>query len=59
MNLDYLEDTFDLLILIDSSLQALESEVLEEEVEDMGNCPICQFAFQVGDQVLFFSLLRF
>ena len=37
-----------------SSLQALESEVVEEEVEDLGNCPICVQPFQVGDQVLFF-----
>lgn len=32
-------------------IQALESEVLEEEVEDMGSCPICVEAFQVGDQI--------
>lgn len=32
-------------------IQALESEVLEEEVEDMGNCPICVEAFQAGDQI--------
>ena len=39
-----------------SSLQAFESEVVEEEVEDLGNCPICVQPFQVGDQVLFFFL---
>ena len=37
------------------SLQALETEVVEEEAEDMGNCSICVETFQVGDQV-FFSL---
>ena len=32
--------------------------MVEEEAEDLGNCPICVELFQVGDQV-FFSLLRF
>ena len=37
------------------SLQALETEVVVEEAEDMGNCSICVETFQVGDQVFFFS----
>ena len=36
--------------------KALESEMVEEEEEDRGNCPICVEAIQVGDQVLVVSL---
>ena len=35
--------------------KALESEMVEEEEGDRGNCPICVEAIQVGDQVLVVS----